>query len=193
MHSRAKVDLKSARNRRRSGNGLLELGLMLMPTFAILGGFIDVGMSLFTWNTLQNAVREGTRYAITYQKDSSGYQDTSIKNRVSQWAMGLVSASALSTTGPSVPYIDVKFYTQPTVANPNGSLITANNGNAPGNIVEVSVKNYPYALLAPFSGSLSAVTSAAFYQTPGTTFTIRVFSADVLGGTPSTGVPPLAP
>ena len=132
MHSRAKVDPKSARNRRRSGNGLLELALMIMPTFAILGGFIDVGMSLFTWNTLQNAVREGTRYAITYQKDSSGYQDTSIKNRVSLWAMGLVTASATRTTGANVPYIEVKFYTQPTVANPNGSLITASNGNEIG-------------------------------------------------------------
>ena len=192
MRQKTNIDQKSARNRRRSGSaGLLELALMIMPTFAIIGGFIDIGMSLFTWNTLQNAVREGTRYAITYQVDSSGHQATSIKNRVSQWAMGLVSASSVSTTGAKVPYIEVNFYTQPTIANPNGSLTAATNGNTPGNIVEVCVKNYPYALLAPFSGSLSAVTSTAFYQTPGTSFTIRVFSADVLGGAPSTGVPTL--
>src|SRR2546430_5265888 len=45
-----------------------EFALMIMPTLAILGGFFDVGMALFTWNTFQNAVREGTRYAVTYQR-----------------------------------------------------------------------------------------------------------------------------
>ena len=148
-------------------------------------------MVLFTWNTLQNSVREGTRYAITYQTDSSNHQVTSIKNRVSSWAMGMVVASNTSTTGANVPYIEVNFYTKPTQANPNGSLTTASSGNAPGNIVEVCVKNYPYSLMAPFSGSLSAVTAGAFYVTPGSTWKIQVFSADVLGGAPAGGPPAL--
>src|SRR5260221_11832137 len=80
-----KVDRRSPRNRCRSGTGILELAFLLLPTFAIIGGFIDIGMVVFTWNTLQNAVREGTRYAVTYQVDSSNHQLTSIKNRVSQW------------------------------------------------------------------------------------------------------------
>ena len=49
----------SARDRRRKGSGMLELAFFLMPTFALICGFLDVGMALFTWNTLQNAVREG--------------------------------------------------------------------------------------------------------------------------------------
>ena len=183
---------KPHRNRRRSGTGLLEFAFMLMPTFAIIGGFVDVGMALFTWNTLQNAVREGTRYAITYQVDDSGHQITSIKNRVSTWAMGMVSASSTSSSGTNVPYVDVNFYTQPTQASPNGTLLTpTGNANATGNIVEVSIKNYPYALMAPFSGSLSAVTATAFYAAPGSSFRIQVFSADVLGGTPAGGAPTL--
>lgn len=183
---------KAHRYRRRSGTGLLELAFLLMPTFAIIGGFVDVGMALFTWNTLQNAVREGTRYAITYQVDSSGHQITSIKNQVTTWAMGMVNASSTSSSGANVPYIDVNFYTQPTQASPNGSLLAATGtANATGNIVEVSIKNYPYALMAPFSGSLSAVTSTAFYATPGSSFKIQVFSADVLGGTPNGGAPTL--
>ena len=71
-----KIDRQSTRNRRRSGTGILEMGFLLMPTFALIGGFVDIGMALFTWNTLQNAVREGTRYAITYQVDSSGHHAT---------------------------------------------------------------------------------------------------------------------
>jgi Flp pilus assembly protein TadG len=190
MLVRTKPDPRSAKNRRRNGVGTLELAFFLMPTFAIICGFVDIGMALFTWNTLQNAVREGTRYAITYQVDSSGHQITSIKNTVSTWAMGMVDPTKDSTSGANVPYVDVNFYTPPTQANPNGALVpVTGNRNAPGNIVEVSVKNYPYALMAPFSGSLSSVTGTAFYASPGSQLHIQVFSADVLGGAPVSGPP----
>lgn len=192
-HGGRRIRRDTASNRRRSGTGLLELAFFLMPSFALICGFLDVGLALFTWNTLQNAVREGTRYAITYQVDGSGTQVASIKNTVSTWAMGLVRANALSTDGASVPYIEVNFYTSPTVANPNGSLvpITSSAANAPGNIVEVCVKNYPYALMAPFSGAIGATVSTSFYATPGSSMRVQVFSADVLGGTPVTGAPAL--
>ena len=45
---------------------MMEFALFVLPTFAILCGFFDLGMAIFSWNTLQNAVREGARYAITY-------------------------------------------------------------------------------------------------------------------------------
>ena len=187
-----KVIRNSARNRSRRGSGLLELAFFLMPSFALICGFLDVGMALFTWNTLQNAVREGTRYAITYQVDGSGQQVTSIKNTVSTWAMGLVQASSTSGSGVNVPYIEVNFYTPPTTANPNGILLPATGTpNAPGNIVEVAVRNYPYALMAPFSGAIGATVSTSFYATPGTSMRVQVFSADVLGGTPVAGTPPI--
>src|SRR5450432_2858666 len=109
MRAKTKPDLRSPRNRGRSGTAMLEIAFMIMPFFAIIGGFVDIGMAMFTWNTLQNAAREGTRYAITYQVDTSGHQKTSIKNRVSQWAMGMVSASSTSSTGANVPYVDVLF------------------------------------------------------------------------------------
>jgi Flp pilus assembly protein TadG len=185
-----KHPVQARRLDRRSGTGLLELVFLLMPALALICGFLDIGMVLFTWNTLQNAVREGTRYAITYQVDSSGSQTTSIKDTVSAWAMGLVKASSTSGSGANAPYINVNFYTPPTVANPNGSLLPATaNANAPGNIVEVSIRNYPYAWMAPFSGAVSSSTATSFYATPGSKLTIAVYSADVLGGTPVGGIP----
>ena len=57
----------SARNRRRSGNALLESAFTILPTFALIFAFVDFGLLLFRWATLQNAVREGCRYAITFQ------------------------------------------------------------------------------------------------------------------------------
>jgi len=161
----------------------MEFAFFIMPTMGILCGFFDVGMSLFTWNTLQNAVREGARYAITYQVDSSGTQVQSIKNTVATWAMHFVPASNTSTSPNG--YIDVKFYTQPTVANPSGTNVTGTNSNATGNLVEVAIKNYPYSYMAPFSGSFAG----AFYANPGSHLTISVYSTDVLGGNPASGLP----
>lgn len=191
-HHRGSLSGRSKRDMRRSGVGLVELVFFLMPTIALICGFLDVGMVLFTFNTLQNAVREGTRYAITYQVDSSNSQTTSIKDTVSSWAMGLVKASSTSSSGANVPYIQVNFYTPPTVANPNGSLLTATGtANAAGNIVEVSIQNYPYAWMAPFSGALTSSAATNFYATPGSHLTISTYSADVLGGTPVGGAPPI--
>ncbi len=173
--------------RRQRGNTILEISFLLLPTFAVICGFLDVGTALFVWNTLQNAVREGTRYAITYQVDSSGTQVKSIKDTVATWTMNLVSASSTSQTTPAVPYIDVEFYTPPTSSNPSGTLVTGQaNANAPGNIVTVAIVNYPYKWMAPFSGSFLG---SAFYAAPGSSLTISAYSADVLGGQPVGGLP----
>jgi len=165
----------------------MELVFFLFPTLAIVCAFLDIGMALFVWNTLQNAVREGTRYAITYQVDATGTQTASVKDTVASWSMNLVRASA---TSANPPYIAVDFYTPPTTANPSGTLVTGTaNANASGNIVQVSINNYPYKWMAPFSGTFWG----GFYQAPGSSLGITTVSADVLGGTPVNGLPPATP
>src|SRR5512140_2917323 len=119
---KANLSISPSRRRGSRGDTIMEFAFFVLPTFAIVCGFFDLGMLLFTWNTLQNAVREGARYAVTYQTDSSGRQSTSIKNKVALWSMNFVSASATSSSGG--PYIDVNFYSQPTTANPSGTLVT---------------------------------------------------------------------
>ena len=167
-----------ARRRRQGGNTILEITFLLFPTLAIICAFLDVGMALFVWNTLQNAVREGTRYAITYQVDSSGTQIQSIKDTVATWSMHFVNGASTAATSPAVPYVDVEFYTTPTSSNPTGTLVTGEaNANAPGNIVTVAVKNYPYKWMAPFSGALN------FYAAPGSSLSITAYSADAPGQT----------
>lgn len=172
------------RNRQRSGTVIMELGLMLLPTFAIIFGFLDVGFAIFTWNTLQNAAREGTRYAITMQLDgqSPGGQINSIKRKTAGWALNFVNATSTSTTGAGTPWVAVDFY-QPAT----NLAVTGSGANNPGNIVEVSIRNYPYRWMFPFSGSMAS----PFYAVPGSTMSISVYSADVLGGVGLTGVPAL--
>lgn len=162
-------------NRRRSGNTLLEIVFTLLPTFAFLFAFIDYGLLLFRWTTLQNAVREGCRYAITFQTNPYGTsnlgQDASIEAVVQQFAMGIVS----TTDNPQD--IFVKYYSP---SNVNTAI--ASGGNVPGNIVEVSVQGVSWSWLAPLSGSYGG--NVPFYRST-TPITLNVYSSDVLGGYPA--------
>jgi Flp pilus assembly protein TadG len=159
------------RNRRRSGNAMLEGVFTILPTFALLFAFVDFGLLLFRWATLQNAVREGCRYAITFQTQTGQGQDASIEAVVQQYAMGIVK----STDSPQD--IFVKYYSP---SNMNTSI--ASGGNIPGNIVEVSVQGVQWSWLAPLSGSYGG--SVPFFRSS-TPITLNIFSSDILGGYPA--------
>lgn len=143
------------------------MALVLLPTMALLSGFFDVTFVLFTWSTLQNAVREGCRYAITYQTSAPLGQDASVAQVVSQYSMGLLQADS--------PYIQVNYYSQQALSTP----ISTPAGNVPGNVVEVSVQGYPLQCLAPVAGTLS---NPFLNQTPAT---LNLYSDDVMGGYPA--------
>lgn len=162
---------QSPRRRRRSGgNALVEWALVLLPTLGIITAFFDVSFALFSWSTLQNAVREGVRYAITFQTMTGLGQDASIKTTVATNSMGLLTSSS--------SLINVNYYspTAPTTA------IAAPNGNDPGNIVTVSVQGYPLQWLVPLSGTCCVGTSPYRSQSPAN---INVYSSDILGGYPA--------
>jgi Flp pilus assembly protein TadG len=159
----------SPRNRRRTGNALFEAVFTLLPTFALIFAFVDFGLLLFRWATLQNGVREGCRYAITFQTTTGSGQDASIAAVVQQYSMGIV------TTADNPQHIFVNYY---SVANLNTPIVSG--GNVPGNIVQVSVQNISWAWLAPISGSFGA--NAYRDSTP---ITLGVYSSDILGGYPA--------
>jgi Flp pilus assembly protein TadG len=159
----------SRRNRGRAGNVLLESVFTILPTFALIFAFVDFGLLLFRWATLQEAVREGCRYAITFQTGTGLGQNASIEAVVQQYSMGIV------TTTDNPQHIFVNYY---AVTNLNTPI--ASGGNVPGNIVQVSVQNISWAWLAPLSGSFGA--NAYRGTTP---ITLGVYSSDILGGYPA--------
>ena len=161
------------RNKRRSGNAIIEAVFTMLPMFALIFAFVDFGLLLFRWCTLQNAVREGCRYAITFQTSGNLGQDASIEHIVQQYAMGIV------TTADSPQHIFVNYFTP---ANLNSAIPVANGGNTPGNVVEVSVQNVSWAWLAPISGSFGA--GVPFFRSL-TPITLNVYSSDILGGLPA--------
>jgi Flp pilus assembly protein TadG len=162
-------EIPGRRARRRTGNALLEAVFTLLPTFALIFAFIDFGLLLFRWSTLQEAVREGCRYAITFQTATGLGQNASIEAIVQQYAMGLV------TPTDTPQHIFVNYY---SVSNLNTPI--ASGGNVPGNIVQVSVQNISWAWIAPLSGTFG---SNAYRDT--TPITLGVYSSDILGGYPA--------
>lgn len=159
----------SGRRSRAGGSVIVECALTLLPLMALIFAFADFSLLLFRWSTLENAVREGCRYAITFQTSGAMGQDASIEQVVQQYALGVV------TTTDTPQHIFVDYYSP---GNLNASI--ANGGNIPGNIVQVSVQNVSWNWLAPLSGSFA--TGGLFATSP---LTFKVYSSDILGGYPA--------
>jgi Flp pilus assembly protein TadG len=156
------------RRKRKSGGGaMLELAFTFVPTWALIFAFVDLGLMLFRWSTLQNAVREGCRYAITFQTSGAMGQDASVAAIVQQYALGVVKAD------DTPQHIFVKYY---STSNPDTPITTG--GNIPGNIVQVSVENVSWGWIAPLSGTMNGI-----YATE--PFRLNVYSSDILGGYPA--------
>ncbi|MBI4892043.1 MAG: pilus assembly protein [Acidobacteria bacterium] len=134
--------------RRQRGNAILEGGMVLVPLMALIFAFIDHGLAIFLQNTFQHAVREGVRYAVTYQRMAGMGQDASIQTVVQRNAMGFLKNCNSC--------IKIRYYKPDTLAE--------TTENVPGNLVEVSVEGYQLSWMAPLmrkAGTLSIVARAA--------------------------------
>ena len=164
---------------------LIEFTLVLLPLLGFTFLLLDMGWAIYKRATLEFAVREGCRFAVTNQtvamKDSSnnayGMID-SVKWVVQSKAMGFLGSQP---TDPGYAQIYVRFY------DPNASMtaalpLPANCASATpapnwgGNLVEVSVEGYQAKVLAPVLKSANPLV-----------FVVR--SADRMEGNPMTGVP----
>lgn len=96
---------------------------------------VDFGLAVFVRSTLQHSVREGVRYAITYQTlDAQTGHDDSIKDVVRRSAMGFLNGD------DNLEKIKVRYYDPQSL----GEVPE----NDPGNLVEISVETYTWGWLA---------------------------------------------
>lgn len=134
-----------SRNRSRralqGGQEVIEASLILVPLFGLTFLLLDLCMAIFVQSTLQNAVRQGVRYAITGANNFGPCQDDSIKQVVKNNALGFLTPPAGAAT------IHVHWI------SPGGGL--ANNN--PGNIVGVTVEGLPWTPWAPYQHSRASV------------------------------------
>ena len=128
----------------------MELSLVLLPLCALVFLILDMAWAFYVKATLQNAVREGVRYAVTSQTITGLGQDASIKTIVQQNAMGLLSGSA------GAALINIQYYLPNTLAPVSGL-----NSNQGGNIVEVYVQGYSLSPLGPILRNRAALSLGA--------------------------------
>jgi Flp pilus assembly protein TadG len=136
--------MKKQTNRRSRSRGaeLVEVSLILAPLLGITFLLFNVSIAIFLRSTLQHAVREGVRYAITGQNSPGPCQDDSIKTFVQNNSAGFLSSTA-GYNSIHVHFIDPV----------NGTVTT----NAGGNIVEVSVEAYQFNPWSPYLSMSSPV------------------------------------
>ena len=135
------------RRRKNSGHTILEASFIILPFMAIFFALFDFSMAIFLKNTMQFAVRQGVRFAVTslVQVDENNLalgHDASIKNEVSKYSMGFLNYVAPSgATRPcaGAACISIKYYNPNTLAE-----VTGVGSNAGGNVIEVSANNLTY-------------------------------------------------
>ena len=111
----------------------MEATLIIVPMLLMTFLMLDLSMVIFLRTTMQEAVREGCRYAITGQNSPGPNQDDSIKAVVQKYALGFLSSQQ---SAMHVQWVD-----------PNNG---GQGSNAPGNIVNVKIEAYKYNPIAPF-------------------------------------------
>jgi hypothetical protein len=130
--------------------------------FGLLFLVVDLSLVLFTKATLQNAVREGVRFAVTDQLASGqSYLNDSIVQVVQQHALGMLNGANGACK------IVINYY------NPVTGLPDSGIG---GDVVEVSVVGYTYAPIGVMKSS--------------SPMSITASSSDVMEACSLTGCPP---
>jgi hypothetical protein len=125
---------------------MVEAAFVLVPLLALIFAIVDFGLAIFVRSTLQHANREGVRYAVTYRTFEGMGHDASIKAVVQDNAMGFLAG----TNG--LDKIHIRYYDPVTL------LEVADN--SPGNLVEVSIEDYTFGVLAPLMRSAAPMTLA---------------------------------
>jgi len=130
--------------REDTGSSLVEFALISFMFVIVLAGVVEMGRMVLVYNTIANAAREGTRYAIVHGADqtvspSGPGNVTNVQTVVKNFASaGLVNTSALAIT----------------VSYPNGN-------NTAGSLVTVKV-TYVYD---PFVGFFSSILNTTLGST----------------------------
>lgn len=157
--------------RGQNGNAIMEFAIVIFPFFALIFGIMSITYMIFIKGVIQNATREGVRWAITFNRGTydgincATSQAPCITQVVEDNAFGFLSG----TNSAGVPYsncIQINYYAPFNLSTPitvAALPITSTDPNYPnviymnqtGNVVTVAVSGYTTPWLAPFPGYLN--------------------------------------
>ena len=137
--------LPAARKRKQRGSEMLEFTLVLLPMLMFLFLILDIAWAVYSRATLQYAVAQRVRYAVTSQTIGAMGQKDSIRTVVQQSAFGRLGANSAA---PAWASIQVHFF------RPDGTDVSSTaggngeyNGQLP--LVEVSVESFSQTTFMP--------------------------------------------
>jgi len=127
----------------RKGQATVEFALTALLLFALVFAIIDLAVMFYVNLTMQSAVREGTRYAITGRKGDSTDRRTELINQIKINSNGLYEKNALRND-PTVSILTPKMTNN--FSNYSGHPV--NDTGNPDQIIIVSL-TYGWPLLTP--------------------------------------------
>lgn len=122
------------------GQTIVEFALVSLLLFTFIFAIVDFAVMFYVRLTMQHAIREGTRYAITGQGGPGGRKDALVQ-KIRENSCGLYEKNANQQTVPSVSVVTPrdKTYTNYSSIPDTGK---------PDQIISVSL-NYSWPLLTP--------------------------------------------
>lgn len=143
MAANAKIRV---RRKGQRGTELIEFTLVLLPLLAVLFVILDASWAIFAKSTLLYAARTGVRYGITL----TGTQATTAGKTLTQLVKDTVQANSRGILSGTTnrAYIQVHYLAQDSSSSTGVTDVsTLSNGNAPGNLLQVSIVNFPFPAL----------------------------------------------
>jgi TadE-like protein len=153
LASNARRRAQGRRRHRSAGQSLVEFAFVVPIITLLAFGFIDVGRAVFTFNTLTNAAREGSRVAAVNQLDPVSGPWQCHPNRPVEdvnnpgWTFRGCALTAGSTIAVTHSDITVAY------APPPGVTLTCSGTLNIGCIVTVTVTAH-YVPITPVAGAL---------------------------------------
>ena len=136
------MPIDPSNRQRRTGATAVETALVLVPCFMFVFGVFEYGRMLMAWNVLNNAAREGCRYALVNNTSTTIAADTTtqVTNRMAGLNTSAFSSFSVSVTGT------------------HGGVSTAVNNLVAGDLITVTVTGtYQFMNIIP-NVKLSTVT-----------------------------------
>lgn len=130
------------------GQAMVETAIAMIVFLACLFAVVDAGMLFYTYLTLENAVSEATRFAVTQQTTGGLSRVDSVK-------------AIMRQSAPGITINDSEFLFQ------NITHGTADIGG-PSDVIRISVQ-HPFALVMPlfvYSGALQITVSSTMMNEP---------------------------
>lgn len=129
----------------RKGQATVEFALTALVLFLVLFALIDFSIMFFVNLTMQHAVREGARYAVTGQGKNGADRRKNMVDKISDSSYGLYEKNAGSRKDPEIRLIS--YPDSGAFSNYTGSEIHGDTGE-PSQVIMVQLA-YSWPLLTP--------------------------------------------